>query len=293
MASMRRAPLPRPAPGVLLRAARAVRWVGLVVLLACGAGGDEGVYTVRGVVEDVQPDYRQVVVDHEEIPGFMPAMTMNFDVADPALLERLEPGQQIEFRLEFDGRHFRILDAEVTGRGGSRGTRLGIAGAAPSDEPAPAFALTDQAGAPLALEDLRGRVLLLDFVYTQCPGPCPILTGLHAQAQRELPEAVRDKVHFVSISLDPERDTPEALRGYAEARGADLSRWSFLTGATETVREVVARYGVGSVRTPSGEIDHLVVTFLVDADGTIVKRYVGLEHTPDELVRDLVALASS
>jgi protein SCO1 len=264
--------------------------------LACGAadsGDGTGLYTVRGVVEDVDVEHRQLVVDHEDIPGFMPAMTMNFDVADAALLEELAPGQKIEFLLEFTGRSFRILEAEVIGMAEGRAARLGIAGAAREAQPAPEFALVDQEGRELTLADLRGKVVLLDFIYTTCPGPCPILTSLQVRAQQSLSPEARERVHFVSITLDPERDTPEALRAYALARGADLDSWSFLTGESEAVADVIARYGVGSVRRPDGEIDHLVVTFLIDEEGAIVKRYVGLEHAAEDVAREASALATS
>jgi protein SCO1/2 len=150
----------------------------------------------------------------------------------------------------------------------------------------------DQEGRALSLADLRGRTLLVDFVYTECPGPCPILTSTHVTLQKALPPALRERVWFVSISLDPARDTPQALRRYAEARGADLSRWSFLTGDAEKLAEVVRAYGVGSLRRADGEIDHVVVTFLVDAEGRIAERYVGLEHEPEQILRDLERIAA-
>jgi protein SCO1/2 len=107
------------------------------------------------------------------------------------------------------------------------------------------------------------------------------------QLQRQLPEALRRRVRFVSISLDPERDTPAALRAYALARGADFAGWSFLTGEPSRVASVLESYGVGTLREPNGEIEHVVVSFLIDAHGRIAKRYFGLDHPPDEYLRDL------
>ena len=83
----------------------------------------------------------------------------------------------------------------------------------------------------------------------------------------------------------PERDTPAALRRYAVARGADLSDWSFLRGAAAEVDAVVRGYAVGSIRKPDGDIGHLSVTFLIDPEGRIAERYVGLDHAADELLR--------
>ncbi len=264
---------------------------------ALGCGGTE-IYDAEGVVEEVQPDtgaHGQVVVAHEDIPGLMPAMTMNFDVADPALLAKLSPGQRIRFELAYDRRSYRIVSAEVLEGGGvgAEGRRARLANLARNASPAPDFSLIDRDGATVSSADLRGKVLLVDFIYTRCPGPCPTLTGVHLEAWKALPDDLRDRVRFVSISIDPEHDTPEALDAYAKARGADRPGWSFLTGETERVEEVLRGFGIGKVLEPDGEIDHIVATFLVDPEGRIVKRYVGLEHEASALALDLTALASA
>lgn len=251
-------------------------------------------YQVRGVVEAVSPGDGQAVVQHEEIPGLMPAMSMNFDVPNPALLAKLAPGQQIEFTLELRDRSFRITAARVlseptaAGAAGALGTHgvagtSGLLGGVAELDSAPAFRLTDQQGRAVSLADWRGRAVLLDFIYTHCPGPCPILTARHVELQRALPPALRARVHFASISLDPQRDTPEALRAYAEARGADLSSWSFLTGPPEEVSAVLRAYGIGAGRRNGGEIEHLVATFLINPEGRIARRFLGLEHSAQTL----------
>jgi len=272
------------------------------VLVACGlVACDVAKHSERarrveatGVVEALDPALAQVVIDHEDIPGVMPAMSMSFDVADPRLFALLAPGQKIAFTLEIRGRSLRVVDArvlEAAGAAGRSGTSGGFARAAGEAEPAPDFALVDQDGKPVALADLRGKTLLLDFVYTHCPGPCPILTGRHVAVQRALPAELAERVRFVSISLDPARDTPEALRGYASARGADLARWSFLTGEADVVADVLQRYGVGAKPGKNGEIDHLVITYLIDREGRIARRFAGLEHRSETLAAALAAVA--
>jgi protein SCO1/2 len=249
-----------------------------------------------GVVEAVDVGLKQVVIDHEEIPGVMPAMSMSFDVGDPRLLETLAPGQRIEFTLELRARSLRVVEARVLEEAGLAGRSgalepTGFARAVGEAQPAPDFALTDQDGRAVSLAGLRGHVLLVDFVYTHCPGPCPILTGRHVRVQRALPPELAEKVRFVSISLDPARDTPEALRAYATARGADLSRWSFLTGEPDAVVDVLERYGVGAKPGENGEIDHLVITYVIDAEGRVARRFGGLEHEAERLVAALAAVA--
>ncbi len=277
---------------VVLRAgARAVALLSLALTLGC-PGDRVSSYRVEGVVREVQSEYGQVVIAHEDIPGLMPAMTMNFDVPDAKLLERLTPGQLIEFTLEFTGRSYRVIDATVKGEVEEREGWARLGDSLVPTDPAPLFELTDQRGERLALADLAGRTLLLDFIYTTCPGPCPLLTAANVSVQRELSSELRERVWFVSISIDPENDTPEALAAYARARGVDLDNWSFLTGSVEEVDAVLVAYGVGRSRSAERELAHTVVRFLIDAEGRIVKRYLGLEHATETIARDLRNLAS-
>jgi protein SCO1/2 len=243
------------------------------------------------VVRDVNPEYGQVLIEHGDIPGLMEAMTMSFDVPDAALFGRLERGQAIEFVVEFDGSSYRVVEAREIGRA-EPGEGAGLQGLPPLREPAPGFELVDQSGASVSLTDLRGQTLLLDFVFTHCSGPCPLLTSRHVAVQRRLPAGLRDRVRFVSVSLDPERDTPAALRAYAEARGVDLDGWSLLTGPPEAVRKLLESFGVGGTRGPDGEIEHVLATFVIDAEGRVAARFVGLEHEPDELLEELRRVAS-
>ncbi len=262
-----------------------------VALFAMGCGERTHVYHAHGVVEDVQRENGQVLIAHDDIEGLMPAMTMNFDVPDKDLLDRLERGQAIDFEVEFTGKAYRVIEATVNESGvATNGSSLG--NVKPAAEPAPPFRLIDQDGQPRALADWRGQIVLLDFIFTRCPGPCPILTGLHVKVQHDLPPEVQAHTRFVSITLDPLRDTPTVLREYALKRGADLGNWSFLTGTPEEIDAVLKSYGVGSARTPDGSIEHVVATFLIDGNGQIAQRYLGLEdHDPKDLVRDVTRLA--
>jgi protein SCO1/2 len=262
-----------------MRAASVLCVVLVAVLAACGA--DE-VWRARGVVEAVMHDDYEVRIRHGEIEGLMDAMTMSFH-AEGEVLERLEAGQEIEFNLRKRGRVYEVVDFEVVGEGnpGSLPPLVEVR------DPAPGFELVDQAGAALSLSDLAGRAVLLDFIFTHCPGPCPILTGILADVQGGLDDAQRQRTHFVSITVDPARDTPEVLRAYAEARKLDLSNWSFLTGAAEAIDAVARGYGVGTVPQANGEIVHTVATFLIDPEGRIAERYVGTSHEPARLLRDL------
>jgi protein SCO1/2 len=247
-------------------------------LSACSDGPAGSRYPARGIVREVLLADHQVVIEHEEIAGLMPAMTMSFDVPDHDLLERLAPGQALDFTVEVTGEKFRVVEATVKGEAGSAGSSGTFSELATARDPAPDFELVDQDGAKLRLADLRGKLVLLDFIFTSCPGPCPILTSAHVTLQRSLSPELRARTRFVSISL-------------AQERGADLTGWSFLTGDPEAVARVVQAYGVGTLRRPDGQLDHLVATFLIDAEGRIAQRFIGLEHEPEELRRKLESLS--
>lgn len=273
----------------------ATRWLAVLSLALACACGRGNVYLVHGIVREVDSDARQAVIEHEDIPGLMSAMTMSFDVPDPAVLAKLVPGQKVLFELDASNKSFRIVgvrsEGEAVRAGASRSPS--VASVARSGDPAPDFALTDQNGARVALTALRGQWLLVDFVYTRCNGPCPILTSLHVELQRALAKQLPAPLHFVSISLDPEYDTPEVLTRYAQERGADLATWSFLTGPPDEVADVVKRFGVGTLRAADGSIDHVVATFLIDPQGRIERRWLGLENGVEERRAEIAALAGA
>jgi protein SCO1/2 len=164
------------------------------------------------------------------------------------------------------------------------GKRLPVIG------PAPSFALTSQDGAPVTLAALRGKIVAVSFIYTACPDICPLLTQKMAQVQDELGSDFGAKIAFVSITLDPERDTPEVLRDYAQFWGAKLDGWSFLTGSPEAVLAVTQRYGVFVAKNENGSVDHTQLTSIVDAEGTMRVQYLGARFDPEEFRRDLLSL---
>jgi protein SCO1/2 len=157
--------------------------------------------------------------------------------------------------------------------------------------PAPEFNLTDQDGRRVALKELRGKVLAVTFIFASCADTCPLLTAKLAAVQDRLGAAFGPDVRFVSITVDPERDTPPVLKRYAQAYHANPAGWSFLTGTPAEIREVAGRYGVIYKKTPQGDVDHTFLTSLVDRGGTLRVQYMGVRFDPDELLRDLQGLA--
>ena len=150
--------------------------------------------------------------------------------------------------------------------------------------------LTDQDGHTHALADLRGQVLVAAMMYSSCETVCPRVTEDMKSIERQLGSARRDTVGFVLFSLDPGRDTPAALRAFARSHGLDSSRWRLLAASEDGVRELAAALGVKYVAEENGEIAHSAMIFLIDRDGVVRHRQVGVEQEPHELLEALASV---
>jgi protein SCO1/2 len=141
--------------------------------------------------------------------------------------------------------------------------------------PAPDFTLFDTAGNTVRLSDYRGRVVVLAFVFTSCPGVCPVISRQMAALQAELkkPGLFPQRTCMLSVTVDPETDTPEVLTKYAESFGADPSGWRFLRDEPDRLKKVLARYDEWTRLLPKGEIDHPARVYLLDQRGRIREIY--------------------
>ena len=157
------------------------------------------------------------------------------------------------------------------------------------NEPAPDFALHDAAGKPVGLKDLRGKIVVLHFIYASCPDVCP----LHAERIAEIQKMInttpmRDQVEFVSITTDPKNDTAEVLQAYGEAHGLDPANWMFLTSGAnrpeDATRRLAEQFGHKFMPTEDGEQMHSVVTHVIDREGVLRANFHGLQFQPVNLV---------
>jgi protein SCO1 len=162
--------------------------------------------------------------------------------------------------------------------------------ALPKIAPAPEFALISQDRALVKLADYRGKVVAVTFIFTLCADTCPVLTPMMSFVQDQLGADFGKKIAFVSITVDPERDTPEVLKEYAQAFGANLAGWSFLTGSPEAIRDVTRRYGVFAAKNANGGVDHTFLTSIIDRHGILRVQYLGVRFDPEEFRRDVLSL---
>lgn len=278
-----------------------------LILLACGCqvARPSAVYTVKGTIREISADHRTVTIQHQEIPGYMSAMTMPFPVKAPALLDGFVPGEEIQFRLVVFP-HDDYIDQIIATRpllSRSITTDQSSAPAPPdnqgelhlpqSGESAPDFTLVNQDGRTVRLSDYKGRILVLNFVYTRCPLPtyCPRSMEEFDTAQKLLKEAMGRDVVFLTLTFDPRFDTPAVLKQYGNRYHADGTSWQLLSGGPDEIRKVAAFFNVAYWTSPRGTIeDHTLSAAVVDRTGKVVRFYSGQRWSASDLVLDVQTL---
>ncbi len=149
------------------------------------------------------------------------------------------------------------------------------------------FSLTDQNGRSFDLQSVGGKILLVDFAYTTCPDVCPLMTAALRTVQTSLSTTERKTVHLLTITTDPEIDTPKVLAAYAKRYHADLSNWAFLTGDESSLARVWSNFGVKVARKARGLVDHTALTAVIDQSSTMRFAYHGAAPDPKIMVQDI------
>lgn len=260
------------------------------MLVACSNARE---YELRGQVLAVNHEKNELTVKHEDIRGFMPAMTMPFAVKDAGLMRGREPGELIRATLVVGDRSAHLTRIERTGFAPYAEAEAAAAVAPDILEPGeevPDAALVDHTGRERSLSEWRGQVLAVTFIYTRCPLPnfCPLMDRHFAEAQRTIASdpSLRSRVHLVSVSFDPAYDTAKVLGDHAARVSADPAHWTFVTGEREQVDRLAKRFGVSIIREdkPAAEIVHNLRTAVIDRHGRVVTILSGNEWTPAELI---------
>lgn len=276
-------------------------------LSACSRSGDtsgtasanrpEQGYPLTGEVLSVDTAKHTIRIRHDEVKGLMPAMTMDFaaDAGDIASVKpgekiraRLIPTKQGDFRVEQIWPNDKIatdtvaavarqLREDTSDRGNHAYREVG--------ETVPDFALYDQDGKVVQFARFRGKQIMLNFIYTRCPvaNMCPAATLKMMTTQKLAHAAGVKNLELVSITLDPEYDTPGVLKEYASARGIDTSNFSFLTGPGNAIKDLLTQFGV--IAEFDGDLlKHTLATLLINEDGKISYRADGSEWEPKDFV---------
>ena len=273
---------------------------------ACSKAPEQRIFTLQGQVQSLDAPRKLVIVKHEEIKGFMPAMTMPYEVEEARALDSLAPGDLINAQL-------------VVFSNGAHLSNIKKVGTAPLEKPpadvpdppaaASGFELlkpgetvpdgmfVDQNGKKAHFAAFKGSPVVMTFIYTRCPLPtfCPLMDRHFITLQKALksnPALIH--VRLVTVSFDPETDTPPVLEKHAKSLDADLTRWTFLTGDRDDVDQFASRFGVSVTRAlnDARDITHNLRTAIIDADGKLVKVYTGNDWSPDQILADLENLGS-
>jgi protein SCO1/2 len=254
-------------------------------------------YSVRGIVQQIAPDHRHATIQHEKIPGYMAAMTMDFSVRDPDALNALSPGDEITFNLVVSADNDWIENIRRTGSTNAPAPptwRVVAAELKPGDE-LPDAEFTSETGQIVRFSDFRGRAVAFTFFFTSCPLPefCPRMNRNFSEARMLLLEDTNAPPNWelLSISFDPDFDRPEILTGYGNFyRGGDTNRWLFAVAATNTLAVLAPKVDLMFWR-ENGSISHNLRTVVLDPNGKISRQFDGNDWTPQQLADAIRAAA--
>lgn len=294
-----------------LNVARGLSFLSLVVHLAIVSAcsnpdeqrfaltGSEKRYELVARVVSVDKRGHTLTVAHEEIKDFMPAMTMPFTLRDEWAYEVLAPGDQIAATLIVDGPRSWLQDIVITRESSDPSTAYdptGVVEARMGDE-VPDYRLVNQDDKRISIHNYRGKALLLTFIYTRCPIPdyCALMSSNFAKVDGELQKKpdLAQKTHLLSITIDPEYDTPQVLRSYGAAytgryQDETFAHWEFAGGTKDEVKGIAQYFGLRYHQT-TDEIIHGLRTVIVGPEGKVLKIYRGNEWKPEEVLADLEA----
>jgi protein SCO1/2 len=270
-------------------------------------------FAARGVIIQVKPAERLLEIRHEEIKGYMPPMTMPFTVKDTNELAGLQPGDFVSFQLVDAGNDGWVeqihklsrtnevaasnqgTNANARARGEFRVVR-DVEPLSPGDL-MPVYHFTNQFGVAFDTTKYKGQAVALCFLFTRCPFPtfCPRTALNYAETQKKLlalPNAPTNW-HLLTITFDPEHDTPDKLKPYAEAYGYDPLHWTFATSDLVEITAIADQFGCQFWHDETGSISHNLRTAVIDASGRVQRILPGNTWSSDELVQEIVKASSA
>jgi protein SCO1/2 len=259
-------------------------------------------HPLEGTVVAVEAADRKLTIAHEDIPGFMPAMTMEFVVLqkDAVLLDHISPGDRVTATLVAPDSRYWLEDLVVV----KKAARNPNATPGPQPhfaqpgDPMPDVALVDQDGHAFRLAAYRGKALALTFIFTRCPFPefCPLMMKNFAAVEDALRKdaALGSRTHLLTVSFDPRHDTPPVLRSFGlpfQKTKPPFDHWTLATGKDDPIRRLAEALELEYVE-ESRSFTHNLRTAVVGPDGHLVKLFRGNDWSPDDLVAELRTAAA-
>ena len=267
------------------------------------AGTNPQIYQVKGLIKELLPEKKKVKIAHEDIPGYMEAMTMMLDVRDAKELGGLQPGDTVTFRMlvtEDDGwiDQLKKIDGPRTPLPPEPSSFRRVRDVEPlavGDKMAD-YTFTNTLGRVVRISDFKGKALAFTFIFTRCPFPtfCPRLSSNFESAQQLLKAMSGGPTnwHILSITIDPDYDTPERLKEYSARYHADPQHWDYLTAPLIDITAIGEQFGLQFWRAnPAEPINHNVRSVVVDANGIIQWITPDNDFKPDVLAEQMVKAA--
>lgn len=258
-------------------------------VLGCSTGRS---YEVLGRIVGFGDDDRTVLIEHEDVPGLMPAMTMSFKTAEAGALDAFSIQDAVRFTLHVTRDSSWITDlialpdsaVAMHPAGSPDPAYQGRTPLLAAGDPVPNATLVDQNSKAVRLSDFEGRALVLTFIYTRCPLPeyCPLLSRQFQRLQPRLRERFGDRAHLLSISFDPAYDTPAVLAEYATRYTDDTTTWTFATGEPDTIADLAQAFGV-VYEADGAELTHNLATTLIGPGGEVRRIWRGNDWSPDAI----------
>jgi protein SCO1/2 len=265
----------------------------LALVVACTPRPEGRRHELTGQVLAVNLERQEIVIRHQDVPGFMPAMTMPFAVKDKGLLEGRVPGDLVRATLVVTDTNAWLERLTKTGFAAlASPVPVAEPGALRTGDPVPDVVLVDQDGKARHFAEWRGHAIALTFIFTRCPLPdfCPALDKSFARLQEQVKAdpALAANVRLLTVSFDPERDTPAVLRKHAARLGADPAMWAYVTGEVAAVDGFGRHFGLSVEREgPDDGLTHNLRTAVIDPAGRLVRLWRGSDWAPEEIAAEL------
>jgi len=292
--------------------------VGILILeLSCGRSAEvpvgststasaktNQVFEVKGVIKELKPDGKTVEIRHEAIANYMPAMVMPFEAKEPKELVGLKAGDQVKFRMTVTEDDFWIdqIKKLTVGNPNQLPSKAGVFHFSRDVEPLqvgdalPEYHFTNELGQAVSTAQFKGEAVGITFIFTRCPLPnfCPKMTSNFQEVQKKLLGMTGGPAnwHLLTISFDPEFDTPEILKAYAERNKADPKHWNFLTGEITEISTISEQFGQMFWK-DEGALNHNLRTAVIDTSGRVQKVFQGNNWTTEEMVAEMVKAAKA
>jgi protein SCO1 len=278
---------------------------GLSILQGCQSGStgeDEhptplpaasATYQLRGIVVTSDAAKGVVTIDTEAIPGLMGAMTMPYKLAQPGVATELHPGDHITARLRISSSASVLDQIDVTAQAKPDYKPDKLYNVPAPGQAVPDFKFLNQAGKTIAVDQFRGKVLLVTFIYTRCPLPdyCIRMSRNFADIQHQLAAdpQLYNKTHLLSVSFDPAHDTPKVLRSYGAAYAGNgaFSHWDFAAPSSADLDAVDQFFDVGVSPGADNTLTHSLSTAIIAPSGKIFRWYPSNEWAPSAVVDDI------